>query len=604
MVTTIPLLNKKNYHQVGSILKPTLLALLVCVVSLTIIEATAQESGEFNLNVRSEPNIIFIGGGGFFSSGSLVTVNEAPETWRGYTLVGWKVDGMWADGNPITIRMDKSHTATAVYSKEIGGSIIVDSIPRIAEITVDGTIYLPDELPVSFSWPEGSTHVISSSAIVKESPETRYVFDSWKDKSTQNDRTITIGPKTQEIIALYKTQHFLKPITEYGKVTGGGWQNEGKTAIFEMESDVVIDSKDDNVRYVFESWDFGDYQNSLSNSIDIIEPATVKATWTPQFKLELRTSIPDYDLFGTGWYEEGKKTALIAEEELKSSNSNIKYVFNKWVSKGPNPVIIPNAQSPLTTITIEEPYVIEATYKESYRVNVWSQYGSALGGGFYPSGEIATISLSQSEVVVKPNKIRKVFEGWNTFGARTMNQDISLGKLDPIAQNLLVFVDKPLNITTNWQTQYYLDVQSQEGKVKGSGWYDLGRMVPISVDQRSTPPGMWSVKVFDRWTGDVTSSNLNERVIMNQPKSVIAEWKTDNSPGIINGVILAGIVGIAALVYTKTQKNKGNSKKFLGMEKLSFDKFLSLRSKPQESTPSFYNKPKRNILDWLLGRDS
>jgi len=603
MVTTLPLLNKIIYHQVGSMLKPTLLVLLVCVATFTIAQASAQESEDgFLLRIKTEPNVLFIDGGGFYSPGTTVTLDQAPEVWREYTFVGWKVDGVWADGNPITIRMDSAHTATAVYSKEIGGSILVDTIPRIAEITVDGTIYLPDELPVSFSWKDGSRHVISASMIVKESPETRYVFDSWKDKQGTSDRTITIGPDTQEIVALFKTQHFLKTITEYGQVTGGVWIDEGRTASFEIESDVIIDKKDDSKRYVFESWDFGDYQNSLSNSVDITEPSTIKATWTPQFKLELRTSIPDYDLFGTGWYEESKKTALIAEEELKSSNSDIKYVFDKWVSKGPNPVIIPNAQSPLTTITIEQPYVIEATYKESYRVNVWSQYGNALGGGFYPAGEIATISLSQSEIVVKPNKIRKVFEGWNTFGARTMNQDISLGKLDPVAQNLLVFVDKPLNITTKWQTQYYLDVQSQEGKVKGSGWYDLGRMVPISVDQRNTPPGMWSVKVFDKWTGDIASDNLNERIIVNQPKTVIAEWKTDNSPGIINGIILAGVAGIAVLVFTKTQKNKGDTKKYLGMEKLSFDKFLSLRSKPQENSPSFYNKPKKNILDWLLGR--
>jgi len=39
------------------------------------------------------------------------------------------------------------------------------------------------------------------------------------------------------------------------------------------------------------------------------------------------------------------------------------------------------------------------------------------------------------------------------------------------------------------------------------------------------------------------------------------------------------------------------------MEKLAFDKFLSMRSKPQEDTPSFYNKPKKNIIDWLLGRE-
>ncbi len=598
-----PLQNKIFFQGINPKLIPKLSILIVFVFIFTAIEANAQiDLDQHTLRVRTEPNILFIGGGGSFASGTTVTVDTAPERWNDYSFVGWKIDGRWTEGNPITVRMDAGHTAVAIYNKEMVGSIIVDSIPRVSEITVDGTIYLPDELPTSFSWPEGSTHIISSPSTIKESPETRYVFDSWKDKSIQRDRTVTIGSETQEFIALFKTQHFLKPITEYGRVIGGGWQDEGRTALFELEDDIVIDKKDDNVRYVFESWDFGDYVNSPSNSIDIIEPVTVKAKWTPQFKLDLKTSIPDYDLFGTGWYEDGKQIAMIAEEELKSSNSDIKYIFDKWISKGPNPVIIPNAQSPLTTILIEEAYIIEASYKESYRVNVWSQYGNPIGGGFYPAGDIATITLAQNQVLVEPNKVRKVFSGWNTFGARTMNQDISLEEADPVAQNLLVFVDKPLNVTTKWKTQYYLDVQSQEGKVKGAGWYDIGRMIPISIDERSTPPGMWSSKVFDRWTGDIESTEMNDRVIMNNPKTVIAEYKIDNTPGIINGAILAGVAGMAALVYTKAQKNKTKTEQIASLKNLSFDKFLSLRSKPPENTPSFYKKPKRNIMDWLMGR--
>ena len=597
-----PVLTKKNHCGIDKRLIPVLFILLASIVSFTILEASAQESGEHHLSVKSEPNIIFIGGAGFYAPGSSVTL-DAPEKWQEYTFVGWKIDGRWTMGNPATIRMDSGHSAVAIYSKDIGGSIIIDTIPRISEITVDGTIYLPDELPVSFSWLDGSKHIISSPAFIKESPETRYVFDSWKDKSIETDRTVTIGPDTQEFIVLFKTQHMLKTITQYGTVTGGGWQDEGKTATFKLESDIVLDKKDDNIRYVFESWDRGDYSNSPSNSIDITEPVTVKATWTPQNRLNLKTTIPEYDLFGTGWYSASKQVALIAEEELESSDSDIKYVFEKWVSKGPNPVIIPNAQSPLTTITIEQPYTIQASYKESYRVNVWSQYGNPVGGGFYPAGDIATISLSQSEIIVQPNKIKKVFAGWNYFGARTMNQDITLDQTDPTAQNLLLFIDKPLNVTTKWRTQYYLDVQSQEGKAKGSGWYDLGRMVPISVDQKSVPPGMWSSKVFDRWTGDIESTDMNERIIMSDSRTVIAEWKEDNTPGIINGAILAGVAGMAAVIYTKTQRNKSKSEKLQGLKKLSFEKFLSLRKKTPENTPSFYNKPKKNILSWLLGKD-
>src|SRR3990170_2553467 len=210
MVTMVPLLNKKKFHRVSN-MKPTLLILLVCVASFSIIEASAQVASteSFTLRVRSEPNILFIGGGGEYKAGTEVAIDAAPEKFEDYTFVGWQIDGRWADGNPITIRMDNSHSVIAVYSKDIAGNIVIDTIPRITEITVDGTIYLPDELPMSFTWIDGSTHIISTPATIKASPETRYVFDSWKDKNKESDRTITIDTDSKEFIVLYKTEHFL-----------------------------------------------------------------------------------------------------------------------------------------------------------------------------------------------------------------------------------------------------------------------------------------------------------------------------------------------------------------------------------------------------------
>jgi hypothetical protein len=183
-------------------MNPTLLILLVCVATFSIIEASAQvvTNDIFTLRVRSEPNILFIGGGGEYKSGTEVAIDAAPEKFEDYTFVGWQIDGRWADGNPISVRMDNSHSAIAVYSKDLAGSIIVDTIPRISEITVDGTIYLPDELPLSFSWLDGSTHVINAPPIIKESPGTRYVFDSWKDKNLESDRTVKVSTDTKHNI--------------------------------------------------------------------------------------------------------------------------------------------------------------------------------------------------------------------------------------------------------------------------------------------------------------------------------------------------------------------------------------------------------------------
>ena len=592
----------------------TVVAASLLVLSLSVGDASAQETIDtFNLRVKSQPNIIFIGGAGSYSSGTIVTIEKAPEKWQDYEFLGWKVDGIWASGNPPVIRMESSHTAVAIYEKSDTGSIIVDTIPRIAEVTIDGEIYLPGELPASFDWSIGSDHIISISKIVSESPTTRYIFDSWKDRDDSILRTITVTDEKVDFIALYKTQHHLKPITEYGQVTGGGWKDEGSSVNFELESEYVIDKRNENIRHVFDFWSLGDYPNKIANSIDIIQPTTVQAKWDEEYKLKIITNVPDYNVFGTGWYPIDKQIALIAQENLESPKSDIKYVFDRWVSTGPNPVIIPNAQSPTTTITVEEPYVIQAKYKKSYQINAWTQYGNAIGAGFYDEGSVAEISISNTAVIVDPNKVRKVFTGWNSFGARVVDfesDDIELENagIVPGGQNLVIFVDGPINVTAKWKTQYYLNVQSPEAETTGSGWYEVGRMAQISIKSPTIPPGLWSAQVFDKWTGDLESDTIKDRVVMNKPKIIVAEWREDSSPGIINALILGGVVVVGVVIYQKTNKMSflKNGIKEFNKEQKPFDVFFNTRKQTPkyDTTPSFVQKKNKagSIIDWLLGR--
>jgi len=604
-------------------LYPKLFILLAFVFLIGITDSFAAETTpveQHYLKVSSNPNVLFISGAGFYDEGKVVTLEKIPEVWQDYVFIGWKIDGLWANQNPPIITMNRNHDVEAVFEKQTGiGKIIIDAIPRISEITVDGTIYLSDELPLSFDWADGSEHIISILDVVKQTPNTRYKFDSWKDQNTDTDRTIIVGPDTGKFIAIYKTQHFLKPISQYGTVLGGGWQDQGSTVSFELESDIMTDKKNENIRYVFNSWDLGDYLNSPTNVIDVAEPIAVRANWDEQYNLDLKSNIPDYNLFGTGWYEKGRQVALIAEPSLVSPNSDTQYAFEKWVSKGPNPVIIPNAHEPSTTIIMNEPYVIEAKYKKAYLVNAFTPYGSAVGSGFYPESEVAELSMSQTEVVLEPNRVKTIFSGWDTQGARTMDiGSAELGAANLGAQNLMVFVDGPTNVVATWKTQYYLDVQSAEGTVDGSGWYDLGRLVPISAKMPSKPAGTWASNSFAGWTGDYDGTTPNGRVMMNGPKTVIAEWKEDSTPGIFNSIILAGVAGVAILIYTKTRNGKLSSingklrsikpkKQIATYEEDGFDKFFNTRSRSFENNQQsaiIPSQPKgaTKIIDWLFGR--
>ncbi len=588
---------------------------LAILSSFIVVQSYAQEfDGKYLLRVTSTPNIIYLAGGGFYDPGTSVTL-EAPDTWRDYKFDGWQIDGRWTFENPLTISMNRGHNVEAIYGKTSSvGEIIVDAVPRVTEITVDGTIYLSSELPLSFDWDEGSQHTIIVSDGVKETINTRYKFDSWKDRNTQLFRTVTVNQDTQNYIALYKTQHYFKPITDLGTITGGGWHNEGSTVTFELESDIILDKKNENIRYVFDSWDKGDYLNSATNTIDVLEPVSVKAKWNEQYRLELKTNVPEYNLLGTGWYDAGRQVALIAEEDYESPNLDIKYSFDRWVSRGHNPVIIPNAHLSSTTITMNEPYLLEAQYKESHLVSVWTPYATANGGGFYTDGEVAEITISQKQVVLENNRVMKVFTGWKAQGSPIMgfpeeSRDSSMAGL-PGVQNLFVIIDGPTNVTAQWKTQYFLNVMSSEGAVEGTGWYDIGRLVTIKVKEPVSPSGFWTSNIFDKWTGDHEDDSTRARVLMNNPKTVIAEWKEDQTPGIINSIVLAGVAAVGIVIFTKTRNGKffiNGKKNHSKPEPKPFDNLFNTSGQgfnmSQKSSSLVSKQSKlKSILDWLLGR--
>jgi len=588
--------------------------ILVFVASFVIMEASAGTS-VYHLTVKAEPNIIFITGGGDYNAGQVVKLDAAPSSWQDYSFVGWKVDGRWSLENPPSIRMDRPHTAVAVYEKTglIGGGVVVDTIPRITDISVDGIIYLVSELPLKFSWTINSNHIIDIPEFVKQDPNTRYRFDSWKDQNKDALRTVSIEQGTDEFIVLYKKQYLLKSISSVGNIQGTGWHDKDSEVSFSIDSRVVISEYSDDVRYVFDSWSGGDYPNDLENYIDLTGPVTLKANWKQQFILKLSSNIPDYDVAGSGWKVNGKNVVLVAEKELQSSKSDINYVFKRWVSIGPNPIIIPNAHSPTTSITLDNSYEIAAQYGKSYRVNVWTPFSSPSGGGFHEEGKVAEIQMKQTTIMIEPNKIRKVFTGWNPGTAKTMNFN-GAADLDPEGkpigkQNLLIFVDKPVNVTAKWKTQYYLDLQTEESKVTGAGWYDVGKIARISV---KNPPveSLWTVNVFDGWVGDIEANKMKEIVIMNAPKTIIAEWREDKMPGLYNSLILAGIVSGGVLIYSKTHKSFSLGRKHVKElidESKPFEKFFNLR-KPKsdkDQHPSFYQKPKKKkaVMNWLMGRE-
>ena len=220
--------------------------------------------------------------------------------------------------------------------------------------------------------------------------------------------------------------------------------------------------------------------------------------------------------------------------------------------------------------------------------------------------------MEKTQVEIDPKSIRKIFSGWDTHGAKTLSfEDIESDSTAKGSQNLLVFINAPANVTAQWKTQYYLNVISEEAEAKGEGWYDFGRLATVSLKESSTPPGMWTSNKFDKWTGDIDSETSKARVIMNGPKTVIAEFKEDNTPGIINSVILIGVAAVGAVIYKKTHKapsfGTNEKKEINGNKPKAFESFFNTRTNSitTQGTSNVISKPSKlsSIMSWLLGKN-
>src|SRR5262249_4214875 len=87
---------------------------------------------------------------------------------------------------------------------------VVDSRPRGAQVTVDGTAYYT---PVSLAWAAGSTHTIAYAATQMQGNNThRFTFQQWEDGST-GTRSVTASADGATYTATFQEQYLLSRST-------------------------------------------------------------------------------------------------------------------------------------------------------------------------------------------------------------------------------------------------------------------------------------------------------------------------------------------------------------------------------------------------------
>ena len=315
-------------------------------------------------------------GNSSYLSGTTVDLKAINATHWAFS--GWSGDASGAANTTITL--DGNTTIIATFTKitytvnfALSG---VGSDFTGAAITVDGTEYSANALPLSFTWESGSQHSFSFVSTLSVSSVKQYVWASTSGLSTVQGSTLAVtGSGT--ITGTFNTQYQLTVTSPHGTTSGSGWYTAGTYATAAISSSTV--SAGDDTRYLFTGWSGSITDSGLSATILMDGFKTVSADWVNQYFIAI-TANPvgaENALTSNTWMPAGS----LAISAIPNNN----YTFTSWTTTGA--VTIASSSSNSTTATINGPGTITANFNITNTTTIIATvttsgdiYGVELGG--------------------------------------------------------------------------------------------------------------------------------------------------------------------------------------------------------------------------------
>ena len=177
-----------------------------------------------------------------------------------------------------------------------------------------------------------------------------------------------------------------------------------------------------------------------------------------------------------------------------------RYSWSSWSDGGDetHSIIVDSADHSLT-----------AEFSVQHLISVSSKFGEITGAGWVDEGASSLISVEP--IHDNGEGIRHTFVGWS-------------GDVTSPSTSISVIVTAPINLITEWATEYFLDIIDESGVVSGSGWYKPGDIVQLSAPQTAEFAEGRSRLVFDGWLiGQVIPENPL-RLEIDEPKVIEVVW--------------------------------------------------------------------------------
>lgn len=166
----------------------------------------------------------------------------------------------------------------------------------------------------------------------------------------------------------------------------------------------------------------------------------------PQFEMSLQgtanTTFFPASPTNDNWFDAGSDEQFIVPYIISSDNQYTRQQIVGWSLDNSDINVISGQEqdtfkSPV--IHMSEPHKVDLKYKTQYYVNVITNFGRALGTGWYNSGTIVDITTLPGNDVL----VNHVFSGWQGLVIGNTNQE-----------STEVLVDSPKILVANWSADY------------------------------------------------------------------------------------------------------------------------------------------------------
>ncbi|MBI2184673.1 MAG: S8 family serine peptidase [Thaumarchaeota archaeon] len=450
-------------------------------------------------------------GGGWHNAGSQAPLSVTSPQDHGnqtrHVFTSWTGDLASLEVN-TTIVMDSPKKATANWKTQYRLSVIS------AYGRVNGDGWYDSGVRAEFSAP----------SMVDQGNRTRRVFLSWRGDSASNSTASSITVSSpKRVVADWKKQYLLEVESLYGSPQGAGWKDSGTVAAFSVATIVDHGNK---TRRAFTGWTGDSSSTEPTGQILMNLPKHVKSGWKTQFFLSVDPS--GGEVSGEGWYDNGSSAVVSAKSPSKTVEEKSRLVFTGWAGDA-------TSGSASLTVGMSQPRSLAASWKTQFFLKINSGAGDvdAQSQWLDRGASITVAAMSPSKQV--ENRSREVFTGWS--GSATRSDEA-----------VVLTMNESKTLNSNWKTQFYLRVVSPLGGPEGEGWYDGGSTAVASV---YSPMGFIVQDRFSRWTGDAVSTSTAVSVLMDSPKTLVAEWVVDYTQLI---ALVAGAGGLAAFAVLRARR--------------------------------------------------